>query len=445
MKRGHAYADEEEDEGEASLFNGLPSSGAAPMSQSSPEVAPGAGPADVMALRLWMSNMHAGTVIGKGGGSVKQMREQSGCKVQIAEQVAGEMERLVSITGAASQVTHASELLVDVLEEAARDAAARDAAQQQSGAYDEAAPTEPPSHALKLLLSNNQVGGIIGKKGSTIMQMREESGAMIKVEAAATLTNERVVLVNGVRQAVLAALALIIGKLAQMPKEEAPPPHQRQRTGPGAAAHGGMGASYGMQPWACQPGPNSGLPPPGYPGSYGTPSYGNAFGSQYAAGASGGQPGYGQQAAGRAGTAPGAAGYGSYGQQYGQAGAGPYAGQQGYAQSYAQAQGQGFGQAQQFGQQQYGQAQQYGGLPAGAAVAAGGGSVEQLVPVQLVGRLIGRGGAGIKELREASGATIKIESECVPGTDQRRLIISGTPQQTQVAHSLVQTRLAMGP
>ena len=32
MKRGHAYADEEEDEGEASLFNGLPSSGAAPMS-----------------------------------------------------------------------------------------------------------------------------------------------------------------------------------------------------------------------------------------------------------------------------------------------------------------------------------------------------------------------------------------------------------------------------
>ncbi|EOD23948.1 hypothetical protein EMIHUDRAFT_206952 [Emiliania huxleyi CCMP1516] len=187
-----------------------------------------------------MSNMHAGTVIGKGGGSVKQMREQSGCKVQIAEQVAGEMERLVSITGAASQVTHASELLVD------------------------AAPTEPPSHALKLLLSNNQVGGIIGKKGSTIMQMREESGAMIKVEAAATLTNERVVLVNGVRQA-------------------------------------------------------------------------------------------------------------------------------------------------------------------------------------LVGRLIGRGGAGIKELREASGATIKIESECVPGTDQRRLIISGTPQQTQVAHSLVQTRLAMGP
>ena len=29
MKRGHAYADEEEDEGEASLFNGLPSSGAA--------------------------------------------------------------------------------------------------------------------------------------------------------------------------------------------------------------------------------------------------------------------------------------------------------------------------------------------------------------------------------------------------------------------------------
>ena len=86
-----------------------------------------------MALRLWMSNMHAGTVIGKGGGSVKQMREQSGCKVQIAEQVAGEMERLVSITGAASQVTHASELLVDVLEEAARDRKAAEAERELKG------------------------------------------------------------------------------------------------------------------------------------------------------------------------------------------------------------------------------------------------------------------------------------------------------------------------
>ena len=60
-------------------------------------------------------------------------------------------------------------------------------------------------------------------------------------------------------------------------------------------------------------------------------------------------------------------------------------------------------------------------------------------------RWTGRGGAGIKELRELSRATIKIHTECEPGTEQRKLIVSGAPEQTQYALSLIQQRLAMGP
>lgn len=71
--------------------------------------------------------------------------------------------------------------------------------------------------------------------------------------------------------------------------------------------------------------------------------------------------------------------------------------------------------------------------------------MEQLVPVQLVGRLIGKGGSGIRELRQLSNATIKINSDCEPGTEERKVTVSGTPEQTQIALSLIQQRLSMGP
>jgi transcription antitermination factor NusA-like protein len=413
-----------------------------------------------MTFRMYMSNQHAGTIIGKGGANVKKIREQSGCKVSIAEQGPGELERVVSIIGTAPAVNHAIELIVDVLEEAYGDAPPTDPSLGMGG--------EPPPHVFKLLLTNNQVGGIIGKGGATIKQMREESGAMIKVEASGTMGNERVVIVTAAKTAVLVALSLIAAKLSQMP-DDAPPPHQRQRTGPASLpGHpGGMQQRYGapqmQQPWAGMPQGHGGAPPsqPGYPGAgypaAQPPAYGASYGSQYAAPGTQPQAGYapppgGQSAAASAGF-PSPNGYASqpYSAQQ------PYAAQQGYGQGYAPpqtqpyAQGQGYAQA---GYPGYGAeaAAVHGGYGSSAAVApvasaptqtANG--VEQLVPVQLIGRLIGRGGSGIKELREVTRAMIKIESECLPGTDQRKVTISGTPEQTQLAISMIQTRLAMGP
>ncbi len=85
------------------------------------------------------------------------------------------------------------------------------------------------------------------------------------------------------------------------------------------------------------------------------------------------------------------------------------------------------------------------GVGAATARADGSSVNEQLVPVQLVGRLIGRGGQGIRELREMSRATIKINTDCEPGTEQRKVTVTGTPDQLQFALSLIQQRLAQGP
>ena len=169
---------------------------------------------------MWMQNNHCGTIIGKGGVNIKAIREQSDCKVQVSELAPGAAERLVTTTGSIAGINKAAELMIEVLEEQA--------------AGDPAAATEGErTHTLKLILSNNQVGGIIGKAGVQIKSMREESGAVIKVDPAQTLQNERIVSLSGTKTAVVKAHMLTVEKIAAMPPDD--PSRDRadkyQRTG----------------------------------------------------------------------------------------------------------------------------------------------------------------------------------------------------------------------
>uniref|UniRef100_A0A7S0J7X2 K Homology domain-containing protein n=1 Tax=Calcidiscus leptoporus TaxID=127549 RepID=A0A7S0J7X2_9EUKA len=376
---------------------------------------------DNMTLRMWLPNMHVGTIIGKGGANVKGIREESGCKVSIAEMAGASTERLVSITGGPLGINKAVELMISVLDEPLKDVAAL---------ADPAADTAT-SHTLKLCLSNNQVGGIIGKGGGVIKQIREDSGAMIKAETAAPQMAERVVTVSGAKAPVVSAISQIVAKLSTMP-DDAPPPHQNkyQKTGmPGGGAPRGA-PQYGMGAWH-QPASNSPQGPPGAFGYGAAPQYGNGYPQQQQS-PYGGPPPQQQGFPAGGGGAPGYPGGQGFPPQasYPQGG---YA-QQGYA---------GYG-VESTSHGSYGAPppSAWGGAP---AVAGPGGAMEQLVPGQLVGRLIGRGGAGIKELRELSGAVIKVNSECEPGTDQRKVIVSGTPEQTSNALSMISQRLALGP
>jgi len=82
-----------------------------------------------------------------------------------------------------------------------------------------------------------------------------------------------------------------------------------------------------------------------------------------------------------------------------------------------------------------------------AATPTGGpdGEMMQLIPSMLAGRLIGKGGSGIREMREMSHANIRILSDCEPGTDQRKLTVSGAPEAIGMALTMISQRLAQGP
>jgi heterogeneous nuclear rnp K-like protein 2 len=94
--------------------------------------------------------------------------------------------------------------------------------------------------------------------------------------------------------------------------------------------------------------------------------------------------------------------------------------------------------------QPYGQAHHahQGGAGAGGVAQLPGMAVPQELPVQneLAGSIIGRGGVIINEIRQMSGAQIKI-TESRPGVSERIVTISGTPEAQHVAYLMLSSRI----
>ena len=67
-------------------------------------------------------------------------------------------------------------------------------------------------------------------------------------------------------------------------------------------------------------------------------------------------------------------------------------------------------------------------------------SQQILVPTDLVGAIIGKGGAKINEIRQASGAQVKID-EAQWGAAERLVTVVGTPEANQMALYMIYQRL----
>ena len=431
---------------------------------------------ETMTMRMWFSNLHAGTMIGKGGMNIKAIREESACRVMIAEAAMPGGERLVTIVGPPLSVNRACELMLDRIE----------AAQVgEANAFGAVAGTMNSSHILKLCLTNNQVGAIIGKAGAVIKSLREESGANIKVETPTnTVSPERLVTISGGKAECVRAHQLAALKLATVP-EDAPPNHpsKYQRTMPSGGGMPGRTAApyYGAPP---QPG-YSALPPPASGGyaysqpapygqpalppqqqhmgmpSMGSPQMGSSQG-YYAPppAAYGGAPHCGAPPPGAYG-APLASQQAPYQQSCGgrpvTQGPPPSYGSSaacaqppGYATSAATYSHAGYAFAGSAYTNGYG-----GGACTSAPASSWSGTVPtptggpdgemmQLIPSIMAGRLIGKGGSGIRELREVSRATVRI-GDSEPGTEQRKVTVSGPPEAVQMALSMIAAKLAQGP
>lgn len=127
--------------------------------------------------RILCHSRKIGSVIGKGGGIVKALREETQAKITVADSVPGSEERVIVVYSFSTKnpVTQNTDM---ELQCAAQDALLKvhdRIVEEESGTGDESVVT------ARLLVPNNTVGCLLGKNGDVIKRLRSQTGASIRV------------------------------------------------------------------------------------------------------------------------------------------------------------------------------------------------------------------------------------------------------------------------
>ncbi|ODN02221.1 Poly(rC)-binding protein 3, partial [Orchesella cincta] len=284
-------------------------------------------------------------------------------------------ERIVTITGNTNGIIKAFDLICRKLEEVYN--------------MPKADNVPKPPITLRLIVPASQCGSLIGKGGSKIREIREVTGASIQV-ASEMLPNstERAVTISGMSDAITKCIYHICMIMLESPPKGGTIPY-RPRPGPAGPAimmgQGGGGGGYGIQG-------NYGINPAEQMGKMGA------------------NPLAGLAALGLGGI-----------------GGGPNAGPVNPAAPLA-ALAALAGSQLRTGSNRQQQSQQSNHL-----------QQEMTVPNELIGCVIGKGGTKIAEIRQISGAMIRISNseELREGCTDRIITITGTPDSVALAQYLI--------
>uniref|UniRef100_A0A1I8J6A4 KH domain-containing protein n=1 Tax=Macrostomum lignano TaxID=282301 RepID=A0A1I8J6A4_9PLAT len=349
----------------------------------------------VLTIRMLMSGKEVGSIIGRKGDNVKRYREESGARINISDGSCP--ERIVTVTGTAEQIHAAFAMMCQKFEDdftqsihKATAAAAANSA-QPAGSDD---VTCPPV-TLRLLVAATQCGSIIGKGGCKIKEIRELTGASIQVASEALPnSSERTVTISGTARAIAKCIKqlchiLLDAQAGHAHYADSPAQRCALRRSRSSCCRRGRCAAAARRP-LMQP-PMSGPPIPFMPemskavpvSSVGLPFTSPLTGDALLA--NGCLP-----AASLALGHPALAGPGLT-----------------PARSHQ-----------------------------GPAPPAPTNTQELVIPNDLIGCIIGRGGTKINEIRQLSGAQIKI-SNCEDGAKERKVTITGTPDTISAAQYLI--------
>ncbi|URE44899.1 KH domain [Musa troglodytarum] len=228
--------------------------------QNQVKVPPGA-----IIFRILCPASKSGSVIGKGGGIVARIRQQTGAKIRLEETVPGCNERVIVITGFEKDAELGSKQSKEDDEgagtvdgvESAKENTDNTEGTEDSAAADSSKLDGVPSSAVKalvlvferlieeesenddedetskklstvsarLLVLSGQVGCVLGKGGSVIKQMSTDSGAQIRILPRDKLPlcasqQDEIVQVTGGVESVKKALHLVAQQLLDNPPRE---------------------------------------------------------------------------------------------------------------------------------------------------------------------------------------------------------------------------------
>ncbi|KAL5847136.1 hypothetical protein ACOSQ3_010660 [Xanthoceras sorbifolium] len=356
---------------------------------------------DFLTFRLLCHDERVGGVIGKGGAIIKTLQQETGCEIKVLEAISDSEDRIVVVSGPA----HPDD----------RISAPQDAVLRVQTRIFRALPDNREQNVMaRLLVSSNQIGCLLGKGGSIIAEMRKLSGAYIRILGKDQIPkcaseNEEVVQIGGEFEAVQEALLQITTRLRHHFFRDAFP-----------SINHPLNPAFLDQvpPFPPYMGRRE-LSPPGMYSNFGPPFH--KFD------AAGGPPARGgfhhrddhslfMHHLHRPGMGPRMPERKPWGPQGIIDGGGPIG------------------------------LSDFAGPPHRRISGFGGGSqpaiitsttVEVVVPRSLVPIIHGEDGACLKQIRQISDAKITI-TEPKPGATETVIIISGTPEQTHAAQSLIQ-------
>ncbi|BFZ01644.1 hypothetical protein BsWGS_04684 [Bradybaena similaris] len=315
-------------------------------------------------LRILMQSKNAGAIIGKGGANINRLRNDYKASVTVPD--SNGPERVLSIGAELGTVL---DILLDVLPDM------EDSRNRRNDTESE----------LRIIVHQSQAGCIIGRQGFKVKELREKTGANIKVySTCCPNSTDRVVAVSGKPKVVVGCIEEILELLQQAPPKGPinlyDPSYSDEFLAPdyGGYITGDIRASKGL--------PRGAAPPPrnlrgglrGRLGNINANNLGLARGLGFGGGFGGGM-------------------------------------QQDFSGDMTSLGG---GQGLAFGDEECE-------------------TTQVTIPKDLAGAIIGKGGSRITDIRRRSGAMIVID-EPLPGSNDRIISISGTPDQIQNAQYLLQ-------
>ncbi|KAI9010000.1 hypothetical protein CLU79DRAFT_774320 [Phycomyces nitens] len=156
-----------------------------------------------LTLRALVSTKEAGVIIGKAGKNVAELRDSTGVKAGVSKVVQGVHDRVLTVSGTLEGVAKAYSLIAQTLLDNPISPATPPATPTGTSMVDLVA-------TIRLLISHNLMGTVIGRQGAKIKHIQDTSGVrMIASKTLLPQSTERVVEVRGTVEAVRRAVVEI--------------------------------------------------------------------------------------------------------------------------------------------------------------------------------------------------------------------------------------------
>ena len=155
---------------------------------------------DKFEVRLLIPSKVAGSIIGKGGANIKKLRADNNAAVRVPDCPGPERVMTVEADSEETLLAVVEQSLPLMTDEAVGGGRRRDSHGASDGSID-----------VRMLVHQSVVGGIIGKGGSKIKEIRDLTGANIKVyQTAAPQSTDRCVSLQGTVEKLLPAIREVL-------------------------------------------------------------------------------------------------------------------------------------------------------------------------------------------------------------------------------------------